>query len=98
LQIDGDVDLEVSQQPRHLKVARRANIVKLIERLEQTGAHLAAVRLAEGNSRDFEPRPVVELKQLRHQVCRRMSVEIRRQIREAYPVMAPHCSTAQRRR
>ena len=77
-QIDRDVNLELPQQLRHFRIAFRSDIVKQIERRHQTGAHVAAVVGAERNSDDLEPRVVVELEQLRHQIRSRMPMIIRR--------------------
>ena len=72
--------LEIAQQLRHLPVAARRHIVKLIERLHEPRADVAPVVETIGDAENLEPAAVVQLEQLRDLPAGRMALERRGKI------------------
>ena len=91
-QIDGDVDLVLSQETGHFPIADIPDVDDAAEAAHQTRTHLAAVALGEGHSERVEFRFVMVFEHAGHEVRDSRVVEIARKIGEpdlAVPVALP---------
>src|SRR5947207_2216335 len=79
-QVHGDVDFQVSKEPRYFAIALMANVDKSVKGAPQTRSHFAAVVGTERNGDRFEPASVMSFKPPRRQLPGCVIPEIRRKI------------------
>src|SRR5262249_12935977 len=74
---------------RDLSIGFHRDIDESVERRRQSRPYVAAVIRAKRNSDHLEPRPIVQLEQLGHQIGYRMTTKVAGEIGEADLVVAP---------
>ncbi len=97
LEIDGDLDLTLPNELRNLPVAVRADLDKVLAGAFDSAAHARILLRTERYRGHFKARSVVLLEQAGHEICRRVVMQIGREIGNANALVRIGFTAPQRR-